>query len=167
MGHADAARVKQVALAVHQFLHVGIFGGGGSQLFVKGDRLHLIALRFQTAAAGHKLIKLALDDGQLRGQLLCIQTQQSVTGGDTVALIHKDFGHHTTGFMLDDLPVAVDFDPARSHHRPGDLAGHGPSPKTAEKQDQPEEPKDQGPGCRPAFVSVIGHTTPPDRGGAC
>ena len=88
-----------------------------------------ISLCPQSRDAGGRLHKLLFDDGEFCANIRIIKTQKHLANINIVAVASMNSPNNPAIGMLDDLPVAFDFDQTRRDHRASDARLRTPNTK--------------------------------------
>ncbi len=151
--------LEQTSLAFDQFGDVGAFTGHLQQDRIKPDLVGTIALCFKAPTPGHQFEQLPFGDQEFAAQQAGVQLDQRLPFNDGIALVHQNFRDHAAVQMLNDLAIAVHFQPARGDDCTGNRCLHRPGAEAAHENQQPQKTQNYRTARRPCLVRT--HRTPP------
>ncbi len=161
LGGGFGPGVEQLALAGDLVRDLRLDLGDRQQFWGEIHRVVAVALGPQPGLARHDLVKLALDDRQLRQQQRVVEAQHHVARLHLVAVLDKDFADHAPLGVLHGLPVALDLDHAHGDDGARQLRKHRPAADAQHQHRKREQPYRQRATRAPGLRRIIAHVCRP------
>ena len=130
-------------LTIDQTRHIRIGRGHLKKLVFEDYSARLVALGLKSTAPGHQFKQLTFDNVQLRPEFNRIKSDQDSAFFDAVAFINQDLFDHTAIGMLDDLAIAIDFNPPARDDRASNVRRDSPGAKPTDENQKRQSSEDQ------------------------